>query len=207
VKAWLASSTRETSFQSLDIVTGQMRPIAAIQSNEHATSFVVAPGGALTLFSNSQYRSDPFTPIVDLINNSTGEVTPLPRLASLLPAIGGFTQVLWRPGTSQAIIATGFPENGNLKYYLIDVDLDSATPLALPGYAEAWSPTSDALIVATGSQQDMANEVGFGDVGVVGSDPFTLTAIRMDSQGQVQSRVQLTTQATTIPLLGFVHTA
>lgn len=133
-------------------------------------------------------------------------MTPLPYLRSLLPA-SGFTQVLWRPGTHQAIAATGIPENGDLRYYLIDVRQDSATPLNLPGCPEAWSPDGGTLVVATGSRLDMANALGFNDVGVVGSDPFTLTALTMDGQGHVQSSVKLTTQATTIPLLGFVRTA
>lgn len=201
-----ASSANAVSFQSLDVTTGQLRPIATIQTDENAASFAVEPGGVFTLLSNGRFQDDPFTPAVDLINNATGTVTPLPYLRSLLPA-SGFTQVLWRPGSSQALVATGFPENGDLKYYLIDVMQDSATPLHLAGFPEAWSPDGGTLVVAAGSQQDMVNELGFNDVGVVGTNPFTLTALTVDSQGHVQNSVKLTTQATTIPMLGFVRTA
>lgn len=209
VQDWLASTTNAASFQNLNVTTGQLRPIATVHADhaEHAGWFTVEPGGVYTLFSNGQYHNDPFTPAVDRINNATGAVTPLPRLTSLLPALGGFTQELWRPGSDQALVATGFPENGDLKYYLIDVLQDTATPLAVSGFPEAWSPDGGTLVVAVGSQQDMVNGLGFKDVGIVGSDPFTLTALTVDSQGNIHNSVTLTTDATTIPVLGFIRTA
>jgi hypothetical protein len=193
-------------FQSLDVTTGELRPIATIPTTSWGW-FSVAPGGALSLFSNSQFRDDPFMPVVALTDNATGAVTPLPRLTRLLPALGGFHQVLWRPGSNQALVAMGFPENGDLHYALIDVRQDTATPLTLPGFPEAWSPDGGALIVATGSRLDMINERGFNDVGSIGISPLTLTALALDDQGRVLSSATLTTQATTIPVLGFVRTA
>jgi hypothetical protein len=200
-----ASSASALSFQSLDVTTGELRPIATIPTTGDGT-FAVTPDGALTLFSNSQFRSDPFTPVVALIDNATGAVTPLPRLTQLLPALGGFHQVLWRPGSSQALVAMGFPENGDLHYALIDVRQDAATPLTLTGFPEAWSPDGRTLIVATGSKYDMVTERGFDDAGSVGLGPFTLTALALDGQGRVLTSAILTTQATTIPVLGFVRT-
>ncbi len=193
-------------FQSLDVTTGALRPIATIPTTNWGW-FSVEPDGALTLFSNSQARSDPFTPVVDLIDNATGAVTPLTLLTQILPALGGFHQVLWRPGSTQALVAMGFQENGNLHYALVDVRQDTATPLTLAGFPVAWSPDGGTLIVATGSQQDMSIERGFNDVGGIGTDPFTLTALRLDGQGRELSSATQTTQATTIPVLGFVRTA
>jgi hypothetical protein len=205
-----ASTANTLSYQSLDVTTGDLRPLAAIPTTSAGTfavTFAVTPGGAFTLFSNAQFRNDPFTPMVALIDNATGAVTPLPRLTQLLPALGGFHQVLWRPGSSQALVAMGFPENGDLQYHLIDVRQDTATPLNIAGFPEAWSPDGGTLIVSTGSRQDMINELGFNDVGSVGIAPLTLTALTLDGQGRVLSSATLTTQATTIPVLGFVRTA
>lgn len=200
-----ASSNSAVSLQSLDVISGQLRLIATV-SSDHGGLFSVAPGWAFTFFANAQYHSDPFTPAVDRINNATGAMTPLPHLISLLPAFG-FSQVLWRPGTTQALVATGFAENGNLKYYLMDAQQDTATPLAVTGFPMAWSPDGNTLIAAVGTQQDMANAQGFNDVGVVGSGPYTLSALTVNSQGNVQKTVTLTSQANTIPMLGFVRTA
>jgi hypothetical protein len=201
-----ADTASTQSFQSLDVTTGDLRPIATVLTTSWGP-FAVSPDGALTLFSNAQFRSDPFTPVVDLIDYATGAVTPLPRLTQLLPWLGGFHQVLWRPGSTQALVARWSLETGNLEYQLIDVRQDTATPLTLAGFPEAWSPDGGTLIVATGSRQDMITELGFDDVGSVGLGPFTLTALALDGQGRVLTSATLTTQATTVPVLGFVRTA
>ncbi|HEY7835483.1 MAG TPA: hypothetical protein VIG30_18045 [Ktedonobacterales bacterium] len=200
-----ANSASEASLQSLDVTTGQLRPIATLPI-DHVGLFSVAPGGAFTFFANVQYHGDPFMPAVDRIDNTTGAVTPLPHLTSLLPAFG-FSQVMWRPGTTQALVATGFAQNGDLKYYLMDVQQDTSVPLAVLGFPVAWSPDGGTLIAAVGTQQDMANAQGFNDVGVVGSGPYTLSALTVDGQGSVHTTVELTEHANTIPMLGFVRTA
>jgi hypothetical protein len=114
---------------------------------------------------------------------------------------------MWRPGTTQALFATGFAQNGDLKYYLMDVQQDTSVPLAVLGFPVAWSPDGGTLIAAVGTQQDMANAQGFNDVGVVGSGPYTLSALTVDGQGSVHTTVELTEHANTIPMLGFVRTA
>jgi hypothetical protein len=42
---------------------------------------------------------------------------------------------------------------------------------------------------------------------VVGSGPYTLSALTVDGQGSVHTTVELTEHANTIPMLGFVRTA
>lgn len=195
-----ASTTTMASLQSLDVDTGALHPIATVPAG-HVGFFSVEPGGAFTLFASTPYQSDAFTPVAGLINNATGAVTPLPQVTRLMGNVC-FSQVLWRPGTSQALVA--FSEG---PYHLIDVRQDTVAPLAISGLAEAWSPDGRTLIVDRVTQQQMGEELGVNDVGVAGSGPYTLDALTVDDQGNVRNSVELTEHAETIPVLGFVRTA
>ncbi len=128
------TSATTTILQSLDVTSGAVHTIATIPGNSEGNGFTVEPGGRYTLYF-----------IDDVINNATGAVTPLPHLGSIERTSGGLTQTLWRPNSAQAIIAAHFPQNGGLKYYLIDVAHDTATPLNLPGFPVAWSPDGGTL--------------------------------------------------------------
>jgi hypothetical protein len=200
------SSTTYATLESLDITTNQVRVIASVQKGGSAGSFSVLPGGHWSLFTNVQDPTQSYTPQVDLINNETGAVTPLPHLASLLPP-RGFNSMLWRPNSTQAIVDTGFPQTGDDHYLLIDPLRDSATPITLPGFPEAWSPGGSTLMVATTPSPDYLDGIGWQNVGVVGAGPFTLIAVRVGADGGVLGHVTLTTHAMDVPVLGFVHTA
>lgn len=194
------------TLESLDITTNQLRPIATLQAMDLTARFTVLPGGQWTLFTNAQYQNQSYTPQVALINNITGTVTPLHHLTSLLPP-RGFNSILWRPNSTQAIIDAGFPQTGDDRYLLIDALRDTATPVSLPGFPEAWSPDGSTLVVASGSQSSNADGIGWENVGEVGAGPFTLTAVRIGWNGSTSAPVTLTTHAMNIPTLGFVHTA
>jgi hypothetical protein len=200
------ASATTTILQSLDVTSGALRTIATIPLNSGGNGFMVEPSGRSTLFTALGIQNNAPNPTAELINNTTGSVTQLPQIARALSAGDGLTQVLWRPGYPQAIAATGFPQNGDLTYTLIDVAHDRVTPLKLPGFPEAWSPDGETLIVATGSQTSNANGIGYTNIGVVGGGPYTLSAITVDAQGGVSTPVTLTTQAMHIPVLGFVRT-
>jgi hypothetical protein len=200
------SPETRTTLESLDITTHQLRPIATITSPDIGATFSVLPGGHWTLFSDVQIQGQPYTPQVALINNTTGAVTPLYHLTSLLPP-RGFNSILWRPYSTQAIVDTGFPQTGDDHYLLIDALRDTATPLSLPGFPEAWSPGGSTLVVATGSQASNANAIGWENVGEIGAGPFTLMAVRISAGGAVSAPATLTTHAMNIPTLGFVRTA
>lgn len=194
---------------SLNVVTNQARPITTLRGYGETGSFSVLPGGQWTLFTNGenvQQPVTPFTPLAALINNATGAVTPLHHLSSLLPQSNIYS-LLWRPGSTQAIVAGAFGP-GSAPYLLIDALHDTATPIALSGTPEAWSPDGSTLILAAGSSGGVNEDsAGWNDVGAVGAGPFTLTAVRIGMDGSVSAGVILTTTAMTIPVLGFVHTA
>ncbi len=142
-----------------------------------------------------------------LINNATGAQTALPTIANTLSNYG-FLALLWRPGTTQALAVTLYRTQPGLLYFLLDVAHDTATRLTLPAYPEAWTPDGSALLLATNSQQAMAEDApGFNDTGVLGSGPYTLTLAPVGSKGAIGAPITLTTQAMTIPTLGFIHTA
>lgn len=160
---------------SLNVVTNQARPITTLRGYGETGSFSVLPGGQWTLFTNGQNVQQPvtpFTPLAALINNATGAVTPLHHLSSLLPQSNIYS-LLWRPGSTQAIIAGAFSP-GSAPYLLIDALHDTATPIARSGTPEAWSPDGSTLILAAGSSGGVNEDsAGWNDVGAVGAGPFT----------------------------------
>lgn len=196
------------TLSSLDVATNQVRPIVTLRGYGYQRTFSVLRGGHWTLYYNGQDTQEPitpFTPLAALVDNTTGAVTPLHHLTTLLPQ-DTIDSLLWRPGTTQAIVAGEFGQ-GESPYLLIDALHDTATPIALPGTPEAWSPDGSTLIVASSPQGANEDSSEWNDVGAVGAGPFTLTAVRVGMNGGISSSVTLTTSAMDIPLLGFVHTA
>lgn len=201
-----ASTATQAMLQSLDVTTGALRPIATVQADPGA-SFAVTPDGAHTLMWTAKFRANPYTPQAGWIDNTSGAVTPLPGVASALSSYG-FLTLLWRPGSSQALAATMYPSSYGMKYFLLDMAQDTATPLGLSGSPEAWTPDGSALIIATGSQQPITEDsAGFNDIGEIGAGPFALSALPVSPDGWVGHASLLTTHAMTIPTLGFIHTA
>lgn len=193
---------------SLDVATNQVRPIATLRGYGYLGTFSVLPGGRWTLYYDGQSTQAPVTPFTSLaalIDNTTGAVTPLHHLTSLLPQ-SNLATLLWRPGATQAIAAGDFGQ-GKSPYLLIDALHDTATPITLPGIPVAWSPDGSTLVVVSSSQGNNYGVYGWNDVGTVGAGPFTLTAVRVGMNGGVSAGVTLTASAMNIPLLGFVHTA
>lgn len=202
----VARPQTEADLLSLNIDTGALQPIVTITSPTMAAgTFNLTPDGQEALFSNDEGQNFPFTPDVERINTVTGQLVSLPHLTSILPPGGGFNNFLWIPHTHLALATVGFPQDGNLGNQILDIDHDTATPVALAGYPVAWSPDGKTLIVATSDPVSMANGVGEGDVGEIGSGPYTLTAVTFNANWQIATTVTLTTHASQIPMLGFVH--
>lgn len=199
------SSDSHTAYQSLDLSSGALTPITTVAANQGAT-FSVQPGSAHTLYWTAKYRGNPYVAQAALIDNATGAQTPLPAITNALSNYG-FLALLWRPGSTQALAVTLYRTQPGLLYFLLDVAHDTATRLTLPAYPEAWTPDGSALLLATNRQQLMAEDApGFNDTGVLGSGPYTLTLAPVDAQGAIGAPTMLTTQAMTIPTLGFIHT-
>jgi len=202
------SAGTSVTLASLNVATNQVRTITTLHGFGYMGYFTVLPGGRWTFFVDAQDEQEPITPFVPLatlIDKATGAVTPLHHLTSLLPQ-SNISTLLWRPGTTQALVAGDFGE-GKTPYELIDALHDTATPITLPGTPEAWSPDGSTLIVASSTQGINEEAADWGDVGALGAGPFTLKAMRVAMNGGVSSAVTLTTSAMDIPLLGFVHTA
>ncbi len=178
------------SLGSLDITTGAVRLVATITSPPQASTsrFVLSPDGKRALFYDVNWRDEPFTPMVDLIDIATGRVTPLPQIAQTAkPALNSFLLPVWRPN-SDTVVGTG-----GLTF---DLDRDTVTHLNLINgpFIEAWTPDGKALIVSS----DWQHSVGIG--------PHTISAVTFGPNGQI-SAVDLTHDAYTMPFVGFVRTA
>lgn len=90
------SSETYATLASLNIITNQLSIIASVQKGGSIGKFTVLPGGQWSLFTNVEDPNQSYTPRVALINNTTGAVTTLYHLTSLLPS-RGFNSILWRP--------------------------------------------------------------------------------------------------------------
>ena len=147
---------------SLDVTINQLHTITTLHGYCDFGNFSLLPGGQWTLFVNEQDEQaqiTPFTPLAALINNATGAVTPLHHLTPLLPQ-GNINSLLWRPNSTQALVAGAFGP-GAAPYYLVDALHDTAAPIALPSTPIAWSPDGSTLIMATGPQGGV-NEIAPG---------------------------------------------
>jgi hypothetical protein len=141
------------------------------------------------LFYSSQFRDNPFTPDVGLIDTQSGAQEQLTGITQATGA-AGIVAVAWQPGT-QTIAVT----DGNLQSWLLDTQQDSATKL-LPGqYVAGWAPNQGPLIVTTADQSEK-----------VGNGPFDISAITLSPSGQISTTL-LTHAAWTFPFVGFVRTA
>jgi hypothetical protein len=204
------------SLASQDIATGQIRPIVTLRSPTLGYGyFSLTPDASEALFYNMSQASLPITPDVQRIDIATGHMTRLYAIAKLLPP----SQLLWRPHSHQAVVVTGVDAYQPIRFYLIDLDQDRVTPLNLDGFPLAWSPDGATLILETGKslpppfgQGSYTNGdgeegpiSGFNDAGIVGSGPYTLTAVSFGANWSVASSVTLTTQAMQIPVLGLVR--
>ena len=87
-----------------------------------------------------------------------GAVMPLHHLTALLPQ-NSISSLLWRPGTTQAVVAGEFgPEKS--PYLLIDALHDAAISISLPDIPVAWSPDGSSLVLANSSQGANENSAG-----------------------------------------------
>jgi hypothetical protein len=139
---------------SLDIASGQVRVIATWRSSMLGQAwFSLAPDGTAALFYNTQFRSDPFTPEVDLVTLATGQVTPLPHLAQAMNQFHGFTNLAWRPGTHAIAVSEPYGDNyADAHTWLLDLDHDTYTQVPGITIPLAWMPDHGPLIVLTGFQ-------------------------------------------------------
>jgi hypothetical protein len=182
---------------SLDITTGQVRVMASFAVAMLGQPwFLLAPDGRQVLLYNSQFRLDPYTPTLDLIDTASGQVTPLPHLAQVVGASGGLLNPVWRPGTEIIASTTNAVNAGQAAPHpwLLDLAHDRYTSLSVTDIPVGWMPNQDLLILATG-YQSRAN-----------GGPYGIIAARCAPDGQC-TVTRLTDDAGHFAFLGFVRTA
>ena len=137
------------TLNSFDIVTHAMRPIASIHSASLGDPlFVISPDGKEALVYNMHIRflGQPYTPMLDLIDITTGAVHSLD--GALATTKGNFSGVYWRPGTQQVAVEQTY-ETG--KSFLLDVAHDTATvmPFGLGTEMIGWTPDGAYLALSS----------------------------------------------------------
>lgn len=183
-------SASQQALQVVDVATGGVRTIATLATGALGTPhFAMSPDGKGVLVSNCAFRSDPYTPLVEVIQTATGQVRELTRIEQA--AHSCFADVAWKPGTQTVAVTTGFSEQQS---YLLDLTGDAAT--ALPGSAHVlgWAPDSGALVTGT------------SDLARVGSTPHSLSIVPPPVTSGA-APLMLTQSAVTFAMLGLVRTA
>lgn len=152
-------------------------------------------GSLASAFFNTlrPFRDDPYTPIVEIVDVATGQVTPLPAIAQTIAH--GFSTVAWKPNSDLIAASTGYLQNGDLQLWLLDTRQDTASNVTTDQYAYGWAPDGSALVVGTSASSI------FDD-----STTHTVSAITFPSTGQPVI-TPLTFSATTYPYMGFVRSA
>lgn len=128
------------TLSSLDMTSGALRQIAPISADGLGNpSFTFSPDGSEALLTNSIGEGvTSFTPIVELINTSTGQKHRLPNITSGIQ--DGFIVIAWKPGSSLVLAAVpGGPA------LLLDLAQDNATPFAAGVTPLGWAPDTGTL--------------------------------------------------------------
>lgn len=192
---------------AVDVTTDQVREIAAIPSaliaGEHLPNVTLSPDGRQAVLSNVSWRDYTPPPLIEVVDTSTGQYTPLPNISRLTNATWD-AKVAWQSGTETLAATTygygygyGAGAGGaSPRIWIVDLAHDAATPLAgSNGYnALGWAPDNGPLIVGTSNATQLE------------SDPHTLAAVTPVAAGQTRF-LTLTHTAVSFPFIGFVRTA
>lgn len=171
------------TLNSFDIVTHAMRPIASIHSASLSDPlFVLSPDGKEALVSNTHVRflGQPYTPLLDLIDTTTGAVHSLD--GALATTKGNFSGVYWRPGTQQVVVEQSY-ETG--KSYLMDVAHDTATvmPFGPETRIIGWTPDGAYLALSSTAANANTHATTASALTVSASGQMGVSALSADSIG------------------------
>jgi WD40 repeat protein len=177
---------------SLDLTNGTVRIIVRVPSDHLGDEwFRLSSDGKEAFLFNVPVREDPYTPIVEVIDTTTGQIRSLPNIAHTIGE--GFSTVAWKPGSDIMAVSTGYGETGNLKAWMLDLARDTVTHLVDGQHVQGWAPDDGPLVIGTGWQSQ------------VGAGPYALSAVSFSASGQ-PTFTPLTHTAMTFPFLGFIPT-
>jgi hypothetical protein len=115
------------TLESLDISNGTLRPIVTIHSGPAGYSFIISPDGTHALYYTNQdtQMSAPYTPLVAMVDLSTGIVTPLPNITRQTHTV--ISAGVWRPGTEEVAVFTSSSTSSDM---LLAPQQDTITQLS-----------------------------------------------------------------------------
>jgi hypothetical protein len=186
--------------QSMDITTGATQTITTFPHAELSNlQFTISPDGQEVFLSNYPAHDEPFTPLAEVLDVSTGTVHPLPHLAALEAQSGTWISgAAWKPGTHTLAVTIGYvaPDENNAADWLVNTDTDTETSFPSGDYVQSWSPDGATLVLSNA----YVNENGTGE------GPYTLTAVTFSASGQA-TLTTLTRQSLDFTFLGFIRSA
>ena len=178
---------------ALDIASGNLRVIASFPSAQlGGPHFDISPDGKEVLLSTCQFSSDPYTPILELVDTATDERRILPRSQAEIGSC--LSQIAFQPGTPIIAVSTGDKQSNDLKTWLLDTQHENAILVPDAAYPLAWIPNDGPLIIGTSIESQ------------IGNGPNELRAVTFARDGAL-SAVTLTRSAMTFPYLGLIRTA
>jgi Tol biopolymer transport system component len=174
-----------------DIKTKAARQITKIPSTPENANFkiTIAPNGAACVLYTSRHQDNPFTPLVETIDLTTGAIHPLPNITKTTGANFDNLIAAWRPDGSQlALERGGNPVNS---VWILDLAHDTVAHATDGVHPVGWAPDGSGLVLSTVeiSSQYAPHELAVLPLPVTA--PGTLTT--------------LTDHAVMFPFLGFVR--
>lgn len=185
--------------EAVDATTGATRVLATFPHGEQSNFvFALAPDGKEVFLYNFQAHDEPFTPIADVIDTTTGAVHPLSSVTALENKEGYWiTAAAWRPGTQTLAITIGAvdPDVPTAADFLVDTTTGTYVAIPSKDFVGEWSPDGSTLVLTSDTN---GNTTGGG--------PFTLTAVTFPPSGPPQLTM-LTHNSMFFSFLGFIRSA
>ncbi len=187
------------TIDSLDITTGKATAIGTLyHSGMPAVSGTISPDGKTVFISDREAQDLPYSSVVATMNLQTGQITQYPHIAAVLQNKDSINSTVWKPGSQELVLTTGFQENNDLQTWIVHLATDTITPLVANQYATAWNAETNTILTISAN-----NGMGDGGSDLDRFDPITIYANALDQQEHPISTL-LTKDAYFTSSLGFI---
>ncbi len=185
--------------ESLNIATGKATIIGSLYHAEMPqVAGFISPDGKTVFIFDVDEQDNPFQLVLATMNLQTGQITQYPHIAAVLQNKDVITNAVWKPGSQELVLTTGFQENSDLQTWIVHLDTDSITPLVANQFATAWNAETNTILTISAN-----NGMGDGGIAVDRSDPITIYANALDAQERPTSTI-FTKNAYFTSNLGFI---
>ena len=158
----------------------------------------ISPDGKTVFIFDGEEQDQPFSSVVATMNLQTGQITQYPHIAAVLQHHNTIDNAVWKPGSQELVLTTGFQENNDLQTWIVHLATDTITPLVANQYATAWNAETNTILTISAD-----NGMGDGGTAIDRADPITIYANALDQQEHPTSTL-LTKDAYFTSSLGFI---